>query len=86
MMDAAKDAAMSIEESLEEVIASGRWRPWASPLGIGFLIGATWRPLTAGVWLAMIASGFDPAGGRCAAVILASIILNGRPYVSAHDR
>jgi ElaB/YqjD/DUF883 family membrane-anchored ribosome-binding protein len=43
MMDAAQDAAMSIEESLEEVIAQ---RPLATvglALGIGFLIGATWR-------------------------------------------
>jgi ElaB/YqjD/DUF883 family membrane-anchored ribosome-binding protein len=43
MMDAAQDAAMSIEESLEDVIAQ---RPLATvglALGIGFLIGATWR-------------------------------------------
>jgi ElaB/YqjD/DUF883 family membrane-anchored ribosome-binding protein len=43
MMDAAQDAAMSIEESLEEAIAQ---RPLATvgiALGIGFLIGATWR-------------------------------------------
>jgi ElaB/YqjD/DUF883 family membrane-anchored ribosome-binding protein len=43
MMDAAQDAAYSIEESLEEVIAQ---RPLATvglALGIGFLIGATWR-------------------------------------------
>jgi ElaB/YqjD/DUF883 family membrane-anchored ribosome-binding protein len=43
MMDAAQDAAMSLEESLEEVIAH---RPLAAvglALGIGLLIGATWR-------------------------------------------
>jgi ElaB/YqjD/DUF883 family membrane-anchored ribosome-binding protein len=43
MMDAAQDAAMSIEESLEDVIAQ---RPLATvgiALGIGFLIGAAWR-------------------------------------------
>jgi ElaB/YqjD/DUF883 family membrane-anchored ribosome-binding protein len=43
MMDAAHDAASSIEESLEEVIAQ---RPLATvglALGLGFLIGVTWR-------------------------------------------
>jgi ElaB/YqjD/DUF883 family membrane-anchored ribosome-binding protein len=43
MMDAAQDAAYSIEESLEEVITQ---RPLATvglALGLGFLIGATWR-------------------------------------------
>ena len=43
MMDAAQDAAYSIEESLEDVITQ---RPLATvglALGIGFLIGATWR-------------------------------------------
>jgi len=43
MMDSAQDAAMSIEESLEDVITQ---RPLATvglALGIGFLIGATWR-------------------------------------------
>ena len=43
MMDAAHDAASSIEESLEDVITQ---RPLATvglALGIGFLIGATWR-------------------------------------------
>ena len=43
MMDAAHDAAMSIEESLEDVITQ---RPLATvgiALGLGFLIGATWR-------------------------------------------
>ena len=42
-MDAAQDAALSIEESLEDVIAQ---RPLATvglALGIGFLIGVTWR-------------------------------------------
>src|ERR1700675_166557 len=43
-MDAAQDAAHSIEETLEEVITQ---RPLATvgiALGLGFLIGATWRP------------------------------------------
>jgi ElaB/YqjD/DUF883 family membrane-anchored ribosome-binding protein len=43
MMEAAQDAASSIEESLEEVIAQ---RPLATvglALGLGFLIGVTWR-------------------------------------------
>ena len=43
VMDAAQDAAHSIEESLEDAIAQ---RPLASvglALGLGFLIGATWR-------------------------------------------
>jgi ElaB/YqjD/DUF883 family membrane-anchored ribosome-binding protein len=43
MMDAAQDAAMSIEETLEDVIAT---RPLATvglALGLGFLIGVTWR-------------------------------------------
>jgi ElaB/YqjD/DUF883 family membrane-anchored ribosome-binding protein len=43
MLDAAQDAAYSIEESLEEVIAQ---RPLATvglALGLGFIIGMTWR-------------------------------------------
>jgi ElaB/YqjD/DUF883 family membrane-anchored ribosome-binding protein len=43
MMDAAHDAARSIEETLEDVITQ---RPLATvglALGLGFLIGATWR-------------------------------------------
>jgi ElaB/YqjD/DUF883 family membrane-anchored ribosome-binding protein len=43
VMDAAQDAAYSIEESLEDVITQ---RPLATvglALGIGFLIGAIWR-------------------------------------------
>ena len=43
MMDAAQDAASSIEELLEEVITQ---RPLATvglALGLGFLIGVTWR-------------------------------------------
>ena len=43
MMGAAQDAAYSIEESLEDAITQ---RPLATvglALGIGFLIGATWR-------------------------------------------
>jgi ElaB/YqjD/DUF883 family membrane-anchored ribosome-binding protein len=43
MIDAAQDAAHSIEETLEDAIAE---RPLASvglALGLGFLIGVTWR-------------------------------------------
>jgi len=43
MMDAAQDAASSIEETLEDVITQ---RPLATvgiALALGFLIGATWR-------------------------------------------
>jgi ElaB/YqjD/DUF883 family membrane-anchored ribosome-binding protein len=43
MMDAAHDAAHSIEETLEDAITQ---RPLATvglALGLGFLIGATWR-------------------------------------------
>ena len=43
MMDAAQDAAYSIEETLEDVITQ---RPLATvgiALGLGFLIGVTWR-------------------------------------------
>ena len=43
MMDAAQDAASSIEESLEDIITQ---RPLATvglALGLGFLIGAMWR-------------------------------------------
>jgi ElaB/YqjD/DUF883 family membrane-anchored ribosome-binding protein len=43
MMSAAQDAASSIEETLEDVIAQ---RPLATvglALGLGFLIGVTWR-------------------------------------------
>ncbi len=43
MMDAAQDAASSIEETLEDAITQ---RPLATvgiALGIGFLIGLTWR-------------------------------------------
>ena len=43
MMDAAHDAASSLEETLEDVITQ---RPLATvglALGLGFLIGAAWR-------------------------------------------
>ncbi len=43
MMGAAQDAAVSIEETLEDVITQ---RPLATvgiAFGLGFLIGATWR-------------------------------------------
>jgi ElaB/YqjD/DUF883 family membrane-anchored ribosome-binding protein len=42
-LDAAKDAAVSIEQTLEDVITQ---RPLATvglALGLGFLIGVTWR-------------------------------------------
>jgi ElaB/YqjD/DUF883 family membrane-anchored ribosome-binding protein len=42
-LDAAQDAAYSLEESLEDVV---KQRPLATvglALGLGFLIGATWR-------------------------------------------
>jgi ElaB/YqjD/DUF883 family membrane-anchored ribosome-binding protein len=43
MMDAAQDAAVSVEETLENAITE---RPLAAvglALGLGFLIGVTWR-------------------------------------------
>ncbi len=43
MMDAAHDAATSIEETLEQAISE---RPLAAvglALGLGFLVGVTWR-------------------------------------------
>jgi ElaB/YqjD/DUF883 family membrane-anchored ribosome-binding protein len=43
MMGAAQDAAASVEETLENVITE---RPLATvglALGLGFLIGVTWR-------------------------------------------
>jgi ElaB/YqjD/DUF883 family membrane-anchored ribosome-binding protein len=43
MLDAAQDAAVTIEETLEDVITQ---RPLATvgvALGLGFLIGLTWR-------------------------------------------
>jgi ElaB/YqjD/DUF883 family membrane-anchored ribosome-binding protein len=43
MMDAAQDAAYSIEETLEDAISE---RPLAAvglAIGLGFLIGVTWR-------------------------------------------
>jgi ElaB/YqjD/DUF883 family membrane-anchored ribosome-binding protein len=43
MLDAAQDAASSIEESLEDVIAQRPLATVALALGLGFLIGVTWR-------------------------------------------
>ena len=43
MMDAAQDAASSIEETLEDVITQRPLATVALALGLGFLIGATWR-------------------------------------------
>ncbi len=55
-MDAAQDAALSIEETLEDVIAQ---RPLATvgiALGLGLLIGADVAPLAPGARPAMTAS------------------------------
>ena len=43
MMDAAQDAASSIEESLEDVITQRPLTTVGLALGVGFLIGAMWR-------------------------------------------
>jgi ElaB/YqjD/DUF883 family membrane-anchored ribosome-binding protein len=43
VMDAAQDAAYSIEESLEDVIQQRPLATVALALGLGFLIGVTWR-------------------------------------------
>src|ERR1700712_1138280 len=43
MMDAAQDAASTIEESLEDVITQRPLATVALALGLGFLIGAMWR-------------------------------------------
>jgi len=43
MMDAAQDTASSIEETLEDAIAQRPLATVAVALGIGFLIGVTWR-------------------------------------------
>jgi ElaB/YqjD/DUF883 family membrane-anchored ribosome-binding protein len=43
MLDAAQDAASSIEETLEDVITQRPLATVALALGLGFLIGATWR-------------------------------------------
>lgn len=43
MMDAAQDAARTIEETLEDAIAERPLAAMGIALGIGFLIGVTWR-------------------------------------------
>jgi ElaB/YqjD/DUF883 family membrane-anchored ribosome-binding protein len=43
MMDAAQDAAVSIEETLEDVITQRPLATMGLALGLGFLIGVTWR-------------------------------------------
>jgi ElaB/YqjD/DUF883 family membrane-anchored ribosome-binding protein len=43
MMDAAQDAAQSIGETLEDAITERPLATVALALGLGFLIGATWR-------------------------------------------
>jgi ElaB/YqjD/DUF883 family membrane-anchored ribosome-binding protein len=43
MMDAAQDAASSVEETLENAITERPLATVALALGLGFLIGVTWR-------------------------------------------
>ena len=43
VMDAAQDAAYSIEETLEDVITQRPLATMGIVLGLGFLIGVTWR-------------------------------------------
>ncbi len=43
VMDAAQDAAYSLEEKLEDVITERPLASMALALGLGFLIGVTWR-------------------------------------------
>ena len=43
MMEAAQDAATTIEETLEDVITQRPLATVALALGVGFLIGVTWR-------------------------------------------
>ena len=43
IMDAAHDAASSIEETLEDVITQRPLTTVGLAIGLGFLIGATWR-------------------------------------------
>jgi ElaB/YqjD/DUF883 family membrane-anchored ribosome-binding protein len=43
MMDAAQDAALSIEETLEDVITQRPLATMGLAIGLGFLIGVTWR-------------------------------------------
>ncbi len=42
-LGAAQDAAVTVEETLEDVITQGPLATVALALGIGFLIGVTWR-------------------------------------------
>ena len=43
MFDAAQDAAVTVEETLEDVITQRPLATVALALGLGFLIGVTWR-------------------------------------------
>jgi ElaB/YqjD/DUF883 family membrane-anchored ribosome-binding protein len=43
MMDAATDAASTIEETLEDAIAERPLAAMGIAVGLGFLIGVTWR-------------------------------------------
>ena len=43
MLDAAQDAASSLEETLEDVITQRPLATMGIVLGLGFLIGVTWR-------------------------------------------
>ncbi len=42
-MDAAQDAAYSIEETLEDIVTQRPLATLGLALGLGFLIGVTWR-------------------------------------------
>lgn len=42
-MDAAQDAAISIEETLEDVVTQRPLATLGLALGLGFLVGVTWR-------------------------------------------
>jgi hypothetical protein len=43
MMDAATDAAASIEETVEDAIVQRPIAAMGLAIGLGFLIGVTWR-------------------------------------------
>ena len=87
-MDAAQDAAYSIEETLEDVITQ---RPLATvglALALGFLIGVDVAPVTTLACDGLRADQFLEFEQRrgCAAGCFVSINLNGAPDVSAHDQ
>lgn len=43
MMDAAQDAGATVEETLEDIVTKRPLATVALALGLGFLIGVTWR-------------------------------------------